>query len=894
MDIRGIEVTNQLRSAIRAKLIELGVRYDEELPDYILVMVVNKKSRQQMHEDLNLFLENSTTIFVDWLHDQVLKKLQKVTVAKKKVSKELVPTVIVKQEEEKRKRKTSTTSFLEDQTGEQGNEKSIHKTVKEDKSLQKEIVEDSLTISNHEMAYDRPTKQHTENDNARQNDEFVIGAHHKQTLNRNVSTEVSEKVQSSNSQKEIISIKPVNKLLEAETSSTGNSELIRQFKGTSVADNECNINERKKKDTKRSRINEDNNEEEEDSPESKAKKIRSSVNKISSAVIPVKNRLGAISPRKKFEIYRGRPDNESHSKQSGKQFQKRLFGHRSNISPLNKNSESNEKRNRVIDKKSSESERVTDIRNRLGTSKTDKLHSFNDGKERISCNEKVKALDRISGTIKDRLGISSNHFVPRATSESQEFSGYKHKIISEDRIKGLKSRLGNAKNNFKPQSVKPRFNAITAQSEKSEVVDSLSLIAVRELNLHNQSGVNTGPIKSHIIAVKKPTSVTSIKPQVSLKKVNKSNAMVQSDIEDEGDTDDQKLSSKVIVTPRPLKPLQPVQKRATQSLLLKAMAEANQSVVKQKNPEPTLPLKKSLSTRLKPSIPKTKEITKNLAINLSASKRMVMEKIQVELHTLKNVDKQKVYKQPGVTNDHMGVVMSLFQRTNDRQKFLVTLNGYDNTVEEQEYSEDEQQLEMEVNDDEEQASSMLNDSYNQSDLTHDSFQITDPDEDVNDSTKDKIDENNENCNTENMEVQEIVLRKSRKLSPIVFNRTDSPSFTEMKDATATSLEKVKERCRYWPNCTLASKCAYYHPAVMCSAFPACKFGDKCAYKHPKCKFGLSCTKLGCVFAHPAQQCKYHPFCTKPACPFSHPEVSATPISVETSTQRAKFTWRRRD
>lgn len=78
------------------------MRYDEELPDYILVMVVNKKTRQQMFEDLNLFLESSTEPFVEWLHDQVLKKLQKVTIAKKK--RELVPTVVVKQEEERRKK----------------------------------------------------------------------------------------------------------------------------------------------------------------------------------------------------------------------------------------------------------------------------------------------------------------------------------------------------------------------------------------------------------------------------------------------------------------------------------------------------------------------------------------------------------------------------------------------------------------------------------------------------------------------------------------------------------------------------------------------------------------------------------------------------------------------
>ena len=39
---------------------ELGVYVDEELPDYIMVMVANKKSQDQMTEDLSLFLGNNT------------------------------------------------------------------------------------------------------------------------------------------------------------------------------------------------------------------------------------------------------------------------------------------------------------------------------------------------------------------------------------------------------------------------------------------------------------------------------------------------------------------------------------------------------------------------------------------------------------------------------------------------------------------------------------------------------------------------------------------------------------------------------------------------------------------------------------------------------------------
>lgn len=52
---------------------------DDELPDYIMVMVANKRSRSQMAEDLNLFLSKKTSSFVNWLH-VVLKKLREVSV----------------------------------------------------------------------------------------------------------------------------------------------------------------------------------------------------------------------------------------------------------------------------------------------------------------------------------------------------------------------------------------------------------------------------------------------------------------------------------------------------------------------------------------------------------------------------------------------------------------------------------------------------------------------------------------------------------------------------------------------------------------------------------------------------------------------------------------------
>lgn len=78
MDSLGTEVSAKIREAIKAKLIELNAYVDDELPDYIMVMVVNQKTEQQMRDDLGLFLNENTEVFVVWLA-QVLEKLKKVT-----------------------------------------------------------------------------------------------------------------------------------------------------------------------------------------------------------------------------------------------------------------------------------------------------------------------------------------------------------------------------------------------------------------------------------------------------------------------------------------------------------------------------------------------------------------------------------------------------------------------------------------------------------------------------------------------------------------------------------------------------------------------------------------------------------------------------------------------
>ncbi|KAI6659274.1 Zinc finger CCCH domain-containing protein 14 isoform X3 [Oopsacas minuta] len=71
LDLADLGLPINLKSEIESKLKELDVYIDEELPDYILVLLANKKSQAQMCKDLRLFFGSLTETFVDWVHVRV-------------------------------------------------------------------------------------------------------------------------------------------------------------------------------------------------------------------------------------------------------------------------------------------------------------------------------------------------------------------------------------------------------------------------------------------------------------------------------------------------------------------------------------------------------------------------------------------------------------------------------------------------------------------------------------------------------------------------------------------------------------------------------------------------------------------------------------------------------
>lgn len=69
------EISQKVRLAIKTKLTELGAYVDDELPDYVLVMVANRRGRDDMKKELELFLGEATERFCTWLFG-VLDKLK--------------------------------------------------------------------------------------------------------------------------------------------------------------------------------------------------------------------------------------------------------------------------------------------------------------------------------------------------------------------------------------------------------------------------------------------------------------------------------------------------------------------------------------------------------------------------------------------------------------------------------------------------------------------------------------------------------------------------------------------------------------------------------------------------------------------------------------------------
>lgn len=536
-------------------MLELGVRYDEELPDYILVMVVNKKSRQQMNEDLNLFLEDSTEPFVNWLHDQVLKKLQKVTVAKKKSSKEIAATAVVKKEEDEQ-----TTVKVEDQAvkSESKTEATQHERDKEFD----ELVGDLALLNEEDSKTDLKDLEPVE-DESKEKKKSEIFAN-----SENSNSSSSEKEDSvapsaavpdlqSNEKEPETPPQPSQTDVSPEKTSDSPEQKPQGLKRTSdVMDDESS--EKNSQSAKRMRLSSDSDNKEDT-------RVKSSVSKPRiTSVVSVKTRLGVASPPKKLDLQAKaiKDIRNALSKNSSLDVRRNEINSQRSSS---KERKSVERRKRNED---SRSEKSRDDKHQSGSSsKYDKSSRIGDSREKERPSGKL-------GTIKSRLGPSTTHKQDKSPAKSSSSTK-----VSKPRMSNVKSRLGIRCKDQEPLDIATRLARIAQSSaclpEKDDDAESEIMTSLR----------------SHITALKpqrpKKESAEALLRRFSESKKDDKRESNDED-NDEEDDDPCKISSKIIVTPRPLKPLQPSQRRATQSLLLRAVAEANKSVVMKKNIDPCL------------------------------------------------------------------------------------------------------------------------------------------------------------------------------------------------------------------------------------------------------------------------------------------------------------------
>lgn len=484
-----------------------------------------------MNEDLNLFLEDNTDTFVDWLHDQVLKKLQKVTVAKKK---KITPSAAVKQEDEK-KIKT------EDESKSPSDKPEL--TAKQERDQEFEELVGDLALLNEE-------------DSKASFNEFGYNEE-KLTAETNLSEVIDdgsidgylEKKDTSDKNPKIYNFSDTEKMEDSPKLSINKAADkvdhpldSSKKKATNILEE---ISSKKTQNLKRPKISYD-------SGSDSDKKLKSSVSKPKlTSVVTVKSRLGKTSSKKLEALGKVSTDVRTLLKKSHDESRKKeTLSERSSFSP---NKSAVKRKLHSDDLKIDSCRRDKSSSKKLKSEKPSKLGDLRDEINQI----------KKSSTVKSRLGISNihveNNISPKSSSLLKE---------TKPKLSNVKSRLG------------IRVPSRESSVELPDYIDEDDADSI----------LNTS-LKSHIIAIKK-TKVDNLKTKNKLL-TKKKKKLIKAEEKDSSENSEEEIAqskfpSKVIVTPRPLKPLQPFQRRATQSLLLKAVAEANKSVVMQKKVDPCL------------------------------------------------------------------------------------------------------------------------------------------------------------------------------------------------------------------------------------------------------------------------------------------------------------------
>ncbi|KAK9512634.1 hypothetical protein O3M35_001013 [Rhynocoris fuscipes] len=702
----GEEVSEKIKCAIRAKLTELGVHIDNELPDYVMVLVANKKTQKQMDEDLALFLGESTTNFTTWLYD-VLKKLEQFTISSKGMKRKI--------DEKKGKHK----KCLSENENVNFNKKVKLKSETNSPSKPNENDFDGLEINNSKEAFETiEALQGREEDEEKDIEvEPLLPSmlSYSEEEERLIMGEDDDAINLHDNDGVIISDRPVNSFEQS-------AVILVQPNETS---------------------NNDNGEKDE------------------------------IKARERIKISWD-SDNKSENK------------HRNNGICKNKSNSNNNK-----DRKGHVYE-------------TNNKNSLREDEYHINDNRK--------GEIKSSVRSS--------------------KVVdARDILKKKSSMAAKVKKNEERKEKHRRFRRSKDRGSKENQSRSLK-------------------------SVSKPVVREPEKPTVP---------------------------SLVKVTPRPVRPpgMQPCS-----NLILKAVADAEKSIATTKliqkkvhttndyEKEEEVPgvYRRSRRENISVTLLNDRVVSSDVEITSNGHKNNTDECDNTAVSALdplqsfpspaeETVEKEEIASKK--RNGHPKVTSSeeVLYNPPTEPRFIITL---DNTA-----SDTEIEGEIDVN--------LSSEKCHSSDET-----VT--------VIRQPFDKSRLGPRLGPPVTEDLGINRDYRLFTIV-DSTDSSQEMDLDSPEISSENgKSQTKCKYWPCCDAGSACPYFHPTTLCRLFPACHFGDKCLYIHPACKFADKCLNVNCPFAHNSatpvvgkstyktplplstpngQICMYYPNCKKPFCPYLH-------------------------
>ncbi|XP_055375127.1 zinc finger CCCH domain-containing protein 14 [Condylostylus longicornis] len=887
MDNLGSEVGQKMRCAVKAKLIELGSGggyIDDELPDYVMIMVANKRSKQQMISDLNLFLGENTELFVTWLYE-VLQKLQEVT---------LPPNPVVRKEtkrkasgsEDKSISKRDKKEHKKEKKNKKSSEKAEERTtpppaitdVFADHLLEKAkstLPIDTSIVKKREKPVSHSMKSHSSKSNSENNtpNEFDIPTITEIQENNNANNVSKKREQDlaelAEIQKKIYQakrqLKNFDELDESEDEDFLNlKEDGDEFDDFENKETHPNMNLNKNKKRKSPVVFERDTENESD----------------------IKNKTANNKDNKKREPIIYLPPQRRNEREIEISLNRKIQDNKIIQKPVEKDNN----REEILKRKS--------VHERLGL----RIQKSFDNSSKLSSSQ--PDIENLQNKIKISKEREVENHSPNRASSSME----RGRLVSRVIVAASKhtSNSENEEEDDKPLNsiikIKPRPNVsprrqacknlllrAVAEAQRSTILRSDAKIRrkssspdnKRNHKLYSKSFRDRN--RNDVIKRNKSNIVIEVNSKfVSNDKRRHQSSerdgeeYVPEPISDRGDSD----NNDYVYVPRTInnefgdedddiyfdKYENDVEIDSSNTQFVVTMNEKNDKYGKKystKINEPSLKLPQSAKFK----DPKNKPVSEK---GTNTDKPDRLQLLAKKIKDKKLAERNNAERHGLVTNKNSKEIKRRHANTRE-----VGENDFDKSL--------TPPLEDFI--------AGENTENKRSPPKRKRISIT-PTNKIDD-----LDDNHEKSLKSNEEGRKVSTKKMEIVKK--YEKIPELSAVPIKNALKP---KPKERCKFFPLCSNGD-CEFFHPSALCKSFPNCKyFADKCLFIHPKCKFDLACQRNDCNFTHsivmsapqvapplsshvvPVQNyktitttplptmCKYYPNCSNTNCTFYHPKL----------------------